>query len=671
MKQMKANRYYQFLSIILLLLCVNTHAQSPNVISRAKKVIKDGQAAEKIAAYSQLGWEYRKMYPDSSIYFLESAIELVELYKDDQLLPQIFNYLGVAYLYKGDYLNSYDYHEKAEDLALTKNDSLQYAHALNSLGRLFEGTAAYDKAIDYYNQALSIFEALDDKIGLAYIYSSLATFYQSQRSYIKAEEMSKRALTIRLEERQLAGVAFSYLELAKIYEASDNNDRAYEMLRNSMTYSDSVNINMVLKAEVNTEIANLYRLNGRFEEAERLLKVAKELAESITNQNLFMKVYNQYGLLCHDIGRYDQAINFHQKVVTAAENSAFWNELKQSYLYLSKNYEAKGATQKAFEYFKKYNEIEIKFLDIEKARLVQQHESRIALEKRARENELLKVEKKKNDELLEEQRIRNLALTGLIFALVVLALTLQRNSNKKKRANKKLLKQKNELADINLQKDTLMNILAHDLKAPFNKIIGFVELLKMDKTNEQFYIETIDQMSWSGVRLIDNVLEVNKLEAGEASENAVQVDVAGLLNEKIKYYQEEAQQKKVALQTDLSVDRPFGTNQLYLERVVDNLISNAIKYSPANTTVSVTASLEKDQLKLTVKDEGPGFTEDDKKHLYTKFKTLSARPTAGEDSNGLGLSLVKTLIEKLKGEIKLFSQVGKGSTFEVVIPELT
>lgn len=667
---MKLDSYRHFLGILLFIFCVNANAQSPNVISKAKKVIKDGQADEKIGAYTQLGWEYRKMYPDSSIYFLESAIELVDLYKDDKQLPEIFNYLGVAYLYKGDYLNSYDYHEKAEDLALAMSDSLQYAHALNSLGRLFEGTAAYDKAINYYNQALSIFEALDDKLGLAYIYSSLATFYQSQRSYIKAEEMSKRALKIRLEERQLAGAAFSYLELSKIYQASDNNDMAYEMLRNSMAYSDSVKINMVLKAEVNTEIANLYRLNQQFEEAERLLNVARELAESITNQNLFMKVYNQYGLLCFDIGKYDQAIDFHQKVVTAAENSAFWNELKQSYLYLSKNYEAKGATQKAFEYFKKYNEIEIKFLDIEKARLVQQHESRIALEKRARENELLTIEKKKNDELLEEQRIRNLALTGLIFALVVLALTLQRNSNKKKRANKKLLKQKNELADINLQKDTLMNILAHDLKAPFNKIIGFVELLKMDKTNEQFYIETIDQMSWSGVRLIDNVLEVNKLEAGDASENAVQVDVAGLLNEKIKYYQEEAQQKKVALQSDLSVDRPFGTNQLYLERVVDNLISNAIKYSPANTTVSVTASLEKDQLKLSVKDEGPGFTEEDKKHLYTKFKTLSARPTAGEDSNGLGLSLVKTLIGKLKGEIKLFSQVGKGSTFEVVIPEL-
>jgi len=653
------------------MLCVKASGQSSDVIAEAKKIIKQGQSTEKIEAYNQLGWEYRKMYPDSSIYFLDSSIELVELYKDDQHLPKTYNYLGVAYLYKGDYLNSYDYHEKAKDLALAKKDSLQYAHALNSLGRLFEGTADYDKAIDYYNQALSIFQKLDDKVGLAYLYSSLATFYQSQKSYIKAEEMSKRALNIRIDEGLWVGVAFSYLELAKIYSASNKNDLAYQTLRKALAHSDSVKVNLVLKAEVNTEIADLYRKDQQYDEAKRLMEDSKNIAEGITNQNLFMKVYNQYGLLSYDLGNYDEAINFHKKVVNAAEKSAFWKELKKSYLYLSKNHEAKGDTQKAFEYFKRYNEIEIKFLDIEKARLVQQHESRIALEQRARENELLKIEKKKNDELLEEQRIRNLALIGLIVVLIILAFTFQRNSYKKKRANEKLRKQKDKLADTNLQKDTLMNIMAHDLKAPFNRIIGLIDLIKVDKANQDQYIQMIDQMSLSGANLIKNVLEVNKLEAGEARENVVQVDVERMLREKINHYSEDAQHKQIELKSHISSDSNFVTNQLYLERIVDNLISNAIKYSPSNATVNVKSVLNDQQLRLTVKDEGPGFTEEDKKSLYTKFKTLSAKPTGGEASNGLGLSLVKTLVEKLKGEITLHSQVGEGSTFEVVIPELS
>ena len=646
-------------------------AQNLVEIDSFKNIIQNKSGAEKISAYNQLGWQYRKVYPDSSIYFLNNARELMDLVGDRSLLPETYNFLGVAYLYKGDYLNSYDYHEKAKDLAIELDDSLQTAHAYNSLGRLYEGTAAYDKAIEYYNKALAIFQRLDDRIGLAYIYSSLATFYQSQKSYVKAEEMSKKALKIRVDENLRAGAAFSYLELAKIYSDAQNSDLAFETLKKAQIYSDSVKDHMVLKAEVNIEIAYQYRLRGNLEEAKKLMDISKEIAESIANQNLFMKVYNEYGQLSAQLGNYDQAIEYHLKVVRASEKSAFLTELKQAYYYLSKNYESKGNIKLAYEYFKKYNDIEIKFLDTEKARLVQQHESRIALETRAKENELLKIEKQKNEELLEEQNIRNLALVALIFVLIALVITFLVYSINRRKANYKLTKQKDRLANINLQKDTLMNILAHDLKAPFNRISGLADLMKVDKENTDQYITMIDQMSHSGAELIKNVLEVNKLETGEARENISQVDIQNLLREKIRHYAEDAQQKNIELNSEVAVDKQFVTNQLYLERIIDNLISNAIKYSPTNGSVNIAVSLQQKELKFSVADQGPGFTEDDKKHLYTKFKTLSAKPTGGEASNGLGLSLVKTLVDKLRGSITLHSEVGKGSKFEVIVPELS
>lgn len=648
-----------------------SHAQNQQIIDSLKQIVKNEDVASKIGAYNQLGWQYRKVYPDSSLYFLQSALELMDLVEDNKLLPETYNFLGVAYLYSGNYLSSYDYHEKAKDLALELNDSLQYAHALNSLGRLYEGTAAYDKAIEYYNQALEIFKRLDDRVGLAYIYSSLGTFYQSQKSYVKAEEMSRKALKIRLDLKLWAGVAFSYLELAKIYSDAQNSDLAFETLKNAQRYSDSVRANMVLKAEVNTEISNQYRKRGNYDESRKVMEIARIIAEGVSNQNLIMKVYNEYGQLNYDLGNYDRAIYYHNKVVENANNSAFWHELKQGYLYLSKTYEAKGDLRKSFENFKKYTDIEIKFLDTEKARLVQQHESRIALETRAKENELLKIEKQKNEELLAEQNIRNLALIGLIFVLIVLVITFMIYSINRRKANRILHEQKDKLSNINLQKDTLMNILAHDLKAPFNRILGLADLMKTDQGNEQQYVQMIDRMSQSGVDLIKNILEVNKLETGEAHESIDKVDIKNVLTEKIQHYKEDAQQKSIELNTDISVDQQFVTNQLFLERIIDNLISNAIKYSPSNSKVNVRVSVKENYLKLSVADQGPGFTEEDKKHLYTKFKTLSAKPTGGEASNGLGLSLVKTLVEKLKGNITLQSEIGKGSIFEVVVPELS
>jgi signal transduction histidine kinase len=116
------------------------------------------------------------------------------------------------------------------------------------------------------------------------------------------------------------------------------------------------------------------------------------------------------------------------------------------------------------------------------------------------------------------------------------------------------------------------------------------------------------------------------------------------------------------------LDKQVKSNPGYLSRIIDNLISNAIKFSKNGSTVSVNAKIENGSFTLLVKDNGPGFSEDDKKLLYQRFKKLSARPTAGESSNGLGLAIVKTLVDRLEGEISLSSELGKGSEFLVRIP---
>lgn len=655
---------------IILLFASAASGQNMSDIDSLKTLVKSVDINQKIAIYNQLGWQYRKLHPDSSIYFLNKSRLLIDESNNPKLLAECYNFLGVAYLYKGDYLFSYDYHEQAKEQAFQQRDSLQYAHALNSLGRLYEGTAAYDKAIEFYNEALSYFQMLDDKVGLAYIYSSLATFYQSQKNFARAEEMCKKGLEIRLEQELWAGAAFSYLELAKIYNDWKKTDQAFTTLQSAQKYSAMVQANMVLKAEVNIEIASLYRQKGQYNEATDLMNEARKIAEGISNQNLFMKVYLELGRLYYDLKRHDEAINYLQKVVVAAEKSAFMKELRDAYFHLAENYEAKGDIKTAYENFKKYNEIEKRFLNTEKARLAQQHESRIALETRARENELLRIEQQKNEELIEEQTLRNYALLGIAALMFVLLVMFMIYSFRRKKDNLMLTEQKNKLADINLQKDTLMNILAHDLKAPFNRIYGLCDLAKIDKGQEEQYIKMMQDMSASGLTLIKNILEVNRLETGDVNANIDNVDLQALFRAKIENYKDDAKAKSIDLKSEIDLSSNFTTNQLFLERIIDNLISNAIKYSSKDSEVEVKAFKSSNALSISVKDHGPGFTDEDKKNLYQKFKPLSAKPTAGEASNGLGLSLVKTLVDKLNGTISLSSEVGKGSTFNVEIPEL-
>src|SRR5690606_19109864 len=107
----------------------------------------------------------------------------------------------------------------------------------------------------------------------------------------------------------------------------------------------------------------------------------------------------------------------------------------------------------------------------------------------------------------------------------------------------------------------------------------------------------------------------------------------------------------------------------YLGRIIDNLVSNAIKFSDNNSVVSVTADIQGGKFQIRVKDNGPGFSEEDKRKHFQKVTKLSARPTGGESSNGLGLAIVKTLVDRLDGEIELHSQLRQGSEFVISFPQ--
>jgi signal transduction histidine kinase len=141
-----------------------------------------------------------------------------------------------------------------------------------------------------------------------------------------------------------------------------------------------------------------------------------------------------------------------------------------------------------------------------------------------------------------------------------------------------------------------------------------------------------------------------------------------LLEERIAFYQFLSINKKIDLQLIHDLDKQVKSNPGYLSRIIDNLVSNAIKFSKNESIIHVNAKIADGSLTLIVKDNGPGFSEDDKKLLYQRFKKLSARPTGGESSNGLGLAIVKTLIDRLNGEITLTSELGKGSEFTIRIP---
>lgn len=216
-----------------------------------------------------------------------------------------------------------------------------------------------------------------------------------------------------------------------------------------------------------------------------------------------------------------------------------------------------------------------------------------------------------------------------------------------------------------------MNIVAHDLKSPLNRIKGLTDLiemsgLKMDD-DQRKYLSLIKDSTRSGLELIVDLLDVNSLEVNREPNFSI-FDLNLFLTDRVHSFRQHALAKQIDIKFESQTKDLVFLDQEYLSRILDNLLSNAIKFSSKNSVIEMKLGERDGFFFISIKDQGPGFTEEDKKFLFQKFKKLSARPTAGESSNGLGLAIVKTLVDRLEGKIELTSQPGKGSEFFIQFP---
>jgi signal transduction histidine kinase len=221
------------------------------------------------------------------------------------------------------------------------------------------------------------------------------------------------------------------------------------------------------------------------------------------------------------------------------------------------------------------------------------------------------------------------------------------------------------------EQDKLLAVIAHDLRAPFSQIHLITELLSPELKGQALaYNEMTRKITNQSVEMINELMDVMAYEGGALRTEKKKIDLNTFFTTKMEAFTEMAKKKSISLLGSMASEpRSMTTDEGSLGRIVDNLISNAIKFSPEGKKVYFYIDQVNHNVRFTIQDEGPGFTEKDKQKVFQKFQKLSARPTGNEASTGLGLSIVKTLVEGLGGDIRLESESGKGAKFTVVIPK--
>lgn len=516
------------------------------------------------------------------------------------------------------------YAQIAMDAAIKTGDAGLEADANYSLGFILREQKKYGAGRRYFWRAVSLYQSVEDFEGEAYATNAAGEAYRMQGNLDSALVEYEKAGKIFNQIKHLRGQLMIQNNLGLIHLAKEQWEPALDSLRSAFEGSFEVAFEG-LRLESRDAMAQAYLGLGELDSCRKLATETMMDARKVGFTKYEGYAHKTLLQLAKEEGDLEAAL-IHQRNYLDIQQQIF----KKTFVNQIDNLEM---------------EIQIR-------------------EKNARIQGLEK-----------DQEIRSLTqwllILGSAFLLIIFIVVLL-DARKRRRTNLLLQTQNEELEQLNLEKDSLVNIVAHDLKSPLNKVGGLVEAMSMSGSlnqQQEQLVGMIRKVVGDGERLVRDLLDISYAEQLGTNSTEGEFDLNELLLELLDLNEKNAQRKNIEVNYSCNPKKVLlNCEQDAVGRIFDNLLSNALKYSPPNSKVWVNAGQEGDHAFMEIKDEGPGISPEDQSKMFRKFQKLSARPTGGESSNGLGLAIVKTLTERLDGRIHVESDLGKGARFKVMIP---
>lgn len=281
-------------------------------------------------------------------------------------------------------------------------------------------------------------------------------------------------------------------------------------------------------------------------------------------------------------------------------------------------------------------------------------------------------------DMLRWEEVRRVLATGVATLLAIVSAVfwhnhrLRRELLERRRVEAELRAAHGRLEELNRERAQLLSMAAHDLRNPLTGLVLSLDFVDVeDREARRRVVQEMKQLATHMVELLSNLLDAQALEEGRRTLRPQRVCLATLVREAIVEHHRRAVRKLLRVQLQAPAQLELFADAGALRQVTDNLLSNAIKFSPAGRRIDLAIEETPRGVRLVVADEGPGISPASMDRLFTKFARLDARPTGGEGSVGLGLAIVRQLVEAMDGRVWCESELGRGTRFMVELPRST
>jgi len=501
--------------------------------------------------------------------------------------------------------------------------------------------------------------------------SDLAYIHMQLKNPAKAKEFYQQSTVLSKKNGEPISIISNLTNLGGICNQLGQSDSALYYLNQAWVIANGLGANTDLTFLRNNTGNAWFRKKEwakslqyfRMNEQENILKNDKG--------QLWYDVLNM-GDVYIEMAQYDSAkIYLEHAMRLAMELNSKRKEADVFSLY-SKYYSRIGKYESAYNALQQWNTYDTSLVNEETRQNILELEQRFHAREREQENKLLVTQFE-----AEKFRAHILFILALVIGLIALAtiyfLFLIRKKNSKLEEKNTLIQQQNtKLADLNAEKNSLISIVSHDLGTPFASIRMWSQLLQSDPASlnpeQQKAVDRINSSLDKGESMIRNILNIEKEEINTRSINLEEIDLQQLLKGVIEDHEVKAAKKDIEIHfTYPDINRLVITDSQLIRRVMDNLLSNAIKFSQPGKNIFVEVKEQVQNVLVSVRDEGPGIEADEMKALFSKYGKTSVLPTAGEASTGLGLSIVKRIMQELNGDVSCQSTLGVGSVFTITL----